>query len=105
MSSSKSYLDFILDQLSGLDEISWRAMMGEYILYYKGRIFGGIYDDRLLVKPTASAVSMMPNAVRELPYEGAKEMLLVENVEDRAFLETLLTAMAEELPLPQKRKS
>jgi len=104
MASSKEYLDFILDQLSGLDEISCRAMMGEYIVYYRGRIVGGIYDDRFLVKPTKSAVAMMPDADKELPYEGAKEMLLVDNVENREFLQELLNAMYEELPAPKKRK-
>ena len=104
MASSKSYLEFIMDQLSGLDGISWRAMMGEYILYYKGKIIGGIYDDRFLVKLTKSAVSMMPKATKELPYEGAKEMLLVDDVENRTFLEDLLTAMYEELPAPKSRQ-
>ena len=104
MASSKTYLEFIMDQLSGLDGVSWRAMMGEYILYYKGKIVGGIYDDRFLVKPTKSAVSMMPKAAKELPYEGAKAMLLVDDVEDRTFLETLLTAMYEDLPAPKKQK-
>ena len=104
MSSSKIYLDFITDQLSGLDDISHRMMMGEYIIYYKGKIIGGIYDDRFLVKPTKSAALLMPEAVRELPYEGAKEMLLVNDVENRSFLETLLTAMYEELLEPKKRK-
>ena len=98
MASSKEYLDFILDQLSGLDEISYRAMMGEYIIYYRGKIVGGVYDDRFLVKPTKSAVKMMPDADKELPYEGAKEMLLVDNVENREFLQELLEAMNEELP-------
>ena len=83
MASSEEYRDFILDQLSGLDEISCRTMMGEYIVYYRGRIVGGIYDDRFLVKPTKTAVAMMPDADKELPYEGAKEMLLVDNVENR----------------------
>ena len=104
MASTKEYLDFILDQLSGLDEISYRAMMGEYIVYYRGRIVGGIYDDRFLVKPTKSAVSMMPDADKELPYEGAKEMLLVDNVENREFLQELLNAMYDELPAPKKKK-
>ena len=104
MASSKEYLDFILDQLSGLDEISYRAMMGEYIVYYRGRIVGGIYDDRFLVKPTKSAVAMMPDADKELPYEGAKEMLLVDNVENREFLQELLNAMYDELPAPKKKK-
>ncbi len=103
MPSGKSYMEFIADQLSGLDGVSWRSMMGEYILYYRERIVGGIYDDRLLVKPTAAAVSMMPSAARERPYEGAKEMLLVDNVEDSVFLKTLLTAMYDELPPPKRR--
>ena len=104
MASSKSYLEFIMDQLSGLDGVTWHAMMGEYILYYKGKIVGGIYDDRFLVKPTKSAVAMMPKAAKELPYEGAKELLLVDDVENRTLLEELLTSMYEELPTPQKRK-
>ena len=104
MASSKSYLDFILDQLSDLDGVSWRAMMGEYILYYKGKIAGGIYDDRLLLKPTPSAVKMMPDAVRETPYAGAKEMLLVDNPDDRAFLSSLLQAMYDELPAAKQRR-
>ena len=103
MASTKAYLDFILDQLSGLDEITYRAMMGEYIIYYRGRIVGGVYDDRFLVKPTKSAAAMMPDAERELPYEGAKEMLLVDDVDDREFLQKLLDAMYEELPEPKVR--
>ena len=104
MASSKEYLDFILEQLSGLDEISYRAMMGEYIIYYRGKIVGGIYDDRFLVKPTKSAVAMMPEADTELPYEGAKEMLLVDNVENKEFLRELLEAMYDELPAFKKKK-
>ena len=104
MASSKAYLAFILEQLSELDEISFKTMMGEYIIYYRGKVVGGIYDDRFLVKPVKSAVAMMPNADRELPYEGAKKMLLVENVENREFLRELLEAMYDELPLPKKRK-
>ena len=103
MASSKEYLDFILEQRSGLENVTWKAMMGEYILYWRGKIVGGIYDDRFLVKPTRSALAMMPDADRELPYEGAKEMLLVDNVDSREFLAELVTAMAEELP-PPKRK-
>ena len=104
MASSKEYLDFIMDQLSGLDEISHRAMMGEYIIYYRGKIVGGIYDDRFLVKPTKSAKAMMPEADLEVPYEGAKEMLLVDNVENRDFLRNLLEAMYDELPAAKKKK-
>ena len=105
MSSSKEYLEYILEQLSDLDEISYRAMMGEYVLYYRGKIFGGIYDDRFLVKPVKAAKDMMPNADMELPYEGAKEMILVDDVDDREFLEELLEAMYDELPAPKKKKN
>ncbi len=104
MASSKDYLDFILEQLSELDDITYRAMMGEYIIYYRGKVVGGIYDDRFLVKPVKSAVKMMPETSLELPYEGAKEMLLVDNVENKEFLRNLLEAMYEELPAPKKKK-
>ena len=98
MASSKDYLDFILEQLSELNEITYRAMMGEYVLYYRGKVFGGIYDDRFLVKPTKTASSMMPDAALELPYEGAKEMILVDDVENKEFLRDLVESMWEELP-------
>ena len=104
MASSKEYLDFILEQLSELDDVSYRAMMGEYIIYYRGKVVGGIYDDRFLVKPTKSAVAMMPNAEMELPYEGAKEMLLVDDVDNKGFLRELLDAMYDELPAAKKKK-
>ncbi len=104
MASSKDYLGYVLDQLSSLDDITYRAMMGEYIIYYQGMIVGGIYDDRFLVKPTKSALDLMPDASRELPYEGAKEMLLVEDVDDRDFLKDLLNAMVDELPALKKKK-
>ena len=102
MASSKEYLNFILDQLSGLGGISYRAMIGEYILYYNGKIVGGIYDDRFLVKPVKVAVAMLPDAKKELPYEGGKEMLLVEDVDNRELLRDLLQAMYEELPAGKK---
>ena len=104
MASNREYLDFILEQLSGLENITYRAMMGEFILYYRGKIIGVIYDDRFLVKPTKSALAMMPDADREIPYEGAKEMLLVDNVDNREFLTELLTSMYDELPEPKKKK-
>ena len=104
MASSKEYLNFILDQLSGLNGISYRAMMGEYIIYYNCKIVGGIYDDRLLIKPVKSAIAMLPDAKMESPYEGGKEMLLVEDVDNRMFLEKLFTAIYEELPEANKRK-
>ena len=103
MASSKEYLDFILEQLSETDDISYRAMMGEYIIYYRGKVIGGIYDDRFLVKPTRSAVAMMPNADMEYPYDGANEMLLVDDVDNKEFLRELLDAMYEELPAVKKK--
>ena len=103
MASTKGYLDFILEQLGETESVTCRAMMGEYILYCRGKIFGGVYDDRLLVKPTRAALAMLPDAVREAPYPGAKEMLLVDRFDDRAFLKTLVEAMADELPAVKKR--
>ena len=97
-------LEFILGQLSELEEITYRAMMGEFIIYYRGKIVGGIYDDRLLVKPVKSAISYMPTAPYELPYEGAKEMLLVDEVDNREFLTGLFHAMYDELPAPKPKK-
>lgn len=104
MASSKEYLEFVLEQLSELDDITYRAMMGEYIIYYRGKVAGGIYDDRFLVKPVKAARELMPNARLEIPYEGAKDMLLVEELEDREFLKRLFEAMYEELPAPKKKK-
>ena len=104
MPSSKEYLDFVLEQLSGLEDISYKAMMGEFIIYYRKKIVGGVYDDRFLVKNVKSARDKMPEASLELPYEGAKEMLLVEEVEDKDFLRDLLEAMYDELPAPKEKK-
>lgn len=104
MASSKEYLQFILEQLSGLEEITYRAMMGEFIIYYRGKIVGGVYDDRLLVKPVKSAISYMPSVSYELPYEGAKKMLLVDEVDDKGFLTGLFDAMYDELPMPKTKK-
>lgn len=104
MASSKAYLEFVLEQLSGAEGITCKAMMGEYILYCHGRIFGGVYDDRFLVKPTPSARRMMPEAPAELPYEGAREMLPVDRIEDRDFLTELVEAMLPELPALKPRK-
>ena len=98
MPSSEAYLNFISDQLSGLDDVTYRKMMGEYIIYYRGRIVGGIYDDRLLVKPVKSAILMINDIVYDVPYEGAKEMILIDEVDDKEFLETLFNSMYEDLP-------
>ena len=103
MSSSKEYLNYILEQLAPLEEIAYRPMMGEYILYYQGKVVGGIYDDRLLVKPVKSAVAYLPAAPRELPYDGAKEMLLVDNVDSKKYLSDLFIAMYDELPTPKQK--
>ena len=104
MASKKDYLEFILEQLSELDDISYRAMMGEFIIYYRGKVVGGIYDDRFLVKTTKSALAMMPDAAREIPYEGAKEMLMVDDIENKEFLRELIEAMYDELPAVKKKQ-
>ena len=104
MASDKDYLDFVLEQLSLLNDITYRAMMGEFIIYYRGKIIGGIYDNRFLVKNVKSARAKMPDAALEVPYEGAKEMLLVDEIEDREFLRDLIEAMYDELPEPKKKK-
>lgn len=103
MASSKEYLEFILEQLSLLEDISYKAMMGEYIIHYRGKIVGGIYDDRFLVKQTKSSLKLMPDADLELPYEGAKEMLMVDEVDNKEFLKELFDAMYPELPAPKKK--
>ena len=104
MASSKEYLQFVLDQLSGLDDITYKSMMGEFIIYYRGKIIGGIYDDRFLVKPVKAALEMMPDAEYELPYEGAKEMILVDDIDNREFLVSLIEKIYPELPSPKKKK-
>lgn len=104
MASSKEYLEFILGQLSELEEITYRAMMGEFIIYFRGKMVGGIYDDRLLIKPVKSAISYVSTVTYELPYEGAKEMLLVDEVDSKEFLTGLFRAMYDELPAPKSKK-
>lgn len=104
MASGKEYLQFILEQLSELEDITYRAMMGEFIIYYRGKIIGGIYDDRLLIKPVKSAVSYMPAASYERPYDGAKEMLLVDEADNKEFLAGLFRTMYDELPSPKAKK-
>ncbi len=104
MPSNKEYLNFILEQLSGLTDITYRAMMGEFLIYYRGKLVGGIYDNRLLVKPVQSAIAYMPQATYSLPYEGAKEMLLVDNVDDKEYLAGLFEAMYDDLPMPKPKK-
>ena len=104
MASTKEYLNFVLEQLSELTDITYKAMMGEFIIYYRGKIVGGVYDDRFLVKPVKAAISLMPDASYELPYDGAKEMLLIDDLDNREFLSKLLNAMYDELPEPKKKK-
>ncbi|MBO6114209.1 MAG: TfoX/Sxy family protein [Lachnospiraceae bacterium] len=103
MASSRQYLDYVLEQLSTLEEISYKAMMGEFIIYYNGKVVGGIYDDRFLVKQTKSSKKLMPDAPLELPYEGAREMFLVEDVDNKEFLNRLFNEMYDELPVPKKK--
>ena len=104
MPSTKEYLNFILEQLSDLNEITYKSMMGEFLIYCRGKLVGGIYDDRLLVKPVKSAIEYMPQATYSLPYEGAKEMLLVDNVDDKEYLAGLFEAMYDDLPMPKIKK-
>ena len=104
MASTKEYLDFIMEQLSGAGDVSYRPMMGEYVVYFRGKVIGGIYDDRFLVKNTPGARKLMPSAPTELPYEGAKQMLLVEELDDKDFLSSLLGALFSDLPEPKKKK-
>ena len=104
MATGKEYIAFILEQLSDLDEITSRSMMGEYMIYYRGKIAAYVCDDRLLVKPVEAAKTLMPNARMEAPYEGAKEMLLVEEVDNKEFLTMLFNAMYDQLPEPKAKK-
>lgn len=103
MASSKEYLDFVLEKLSGLDQIRTRPMMGEYILYYREKVIGGIYDNRLLLKPVKSVDEILPDGLYEAPYPGAKKMLLVEDLEDERLLAQLITAIYDELPSRKKK--
>lgn len=105
MASSREYLDFILEQLSQVDGITYRPMMGEYIIYCYGKVIGGIYDDRFLVKPVKAALQLMPDAPLEEPYPTGKPMLLVDNVDSPEFLRELIEAMLPELPAPKQKKS
>ena len=104
MASSREYLDFVLGQLSDVCDVSYRPMMGEYVIYYKGKVIDGVYDNRFLIKSTKSARNLMPDATMECPYDGAKEMILVDRIEDKEFLKTLLNAMYDELPAPKKKR-
>ena len=103
MASSKEYLSFILEQLSGTEDVSCRPMMGEYVIYFRGKVIGGIYDDRFLVKKTNSAVALLPDAQSAFPYDGGREMLLVDQLEDRALLQDLLKALDADLPASKKK--
>lgn len=103
MSTSKDFVAYVMEQLSGLEGVSNRAMMGEYVLYYKDKVIGGLYDNRLLLKPVSAALELLPDGPMELPYEGAKKMLLIEDLENRELLERLFTAMYDQLPATKKR--
>ena len=103
MATSRGYFDYIYQQLSGIEDISFRPMMGEYVIYYRDKIIGGLYDDRFLIKPAKGALELMPKASEEIPYEGAKPMLLVEETDDAAFLTELIKKIYPELPAPKKK--
>ena len=103
MSSTKEYLDFVLEQLSDLPDIDYRAMMGEFIIYYHGRVIGGIYDNRFLIKPTKSAKEILPNAPMETPYPKGSPMIMIPDIENRELLVQLFNAMYLELPDRKKR--
>ena len=104
MASSKEYLSLVLEQLSDLEGISYRAMMGEYILYFRDKIVGGIYDNRLLIKPVPSAIALLPTPTYAIPYKGGKEMLLIDDVDNKEFLCKLCLSMYGELPVVKKKK-
>ena len=97
MASTKEYLDYVLEQLSEVDGLRYRPMMGEYLIYCRNRLVGGVYDDRLLVKPTKSALALLPDAPREEPYPGGRPMLLVTEMENKRLLQELLEAIAGEV--------
>lgn len=103
MASSKEFLDFVLEQLSDLDGVTYRPMMGEYILYVDGKVVGGLYDDRLLVKPVKGAKALLPDAPLQLPYEGGSDMLFVDEVDDRLLLADLFRTLATEVPAKKKK--
>lgn len=105
MSSSKEYLDFVLEQLSDLPDITYRAMMGEYVIYYRGRVVAGIYDDRFLIKPTKSAVAILPDAPMEIPYSGGHPMIMVTDIENRELLCDLFNAIYADLPAPKTKNA
>lgn len=102
MASTKEYLEYVLDLLSGLNDISYRYMMSEYVIYYRGKVFGGVYDDKFLVKPTKTVLEMMTDAEFEIPYEGGKAMVLVDT-EDRDFIKEMVEKMWDEIPIPKKK--
>lgn len=104
MATSKEYLEYATEQFSAVGDVSTRPMMGEYVLYYKGKVIGGIYDSRILIKPVKAAVSMMNDAEYQIPYQGAKPMILLDDIENSEFIKSLFEAMYPELPEPKKRK-
>lgn len=104
MSTKKEFVDHIIEQLAELGDVYCRSMMGEYIVYYGGKIAAYVCDNRLLVKPVESAKALMADPIYEPPYAGAKDMLLVEDVDDKDFLLKLFRAMYDELPAPKPKK-
>ena len=103
MASSKEYLEYVLDLLSGLDDIRYRYMMSEYVIYYRDKVFGGVYDDRFLIKPTKTVLERFPDAEFASPYPGGREMVVLDT-EDRTFIKQLVMDMTEEIPAPKEKR-
>ena len=101
MASSAEYLDYVLDLLADVPEVTTRKMMGEYLLYSSGKLFGGVYDDRFLVKDTEASRAVL--SASEIPYDGASEMMLVD-IEDRDAVADLVIRMLPERPEPKRRR-
>lgn len=103
MATKQSFLEYVSAQLDGLD-VRFRPMMGEYVVYYREKVIGGLYDDALAVKDVPTARALLPDAEPQPPYPGAKGMLFVDRLDDREFLAELFEAMWPELPAPKPRK-
>lgn len=104
MASHEQYLQYILDQLSLLQDITYRKMMGEYLIYYQDKLIGGIYDDCFLLKPVPILLSFIKKPLYKKPYPHAKKMIWLKELDDKEFLAVLIRDMYESLPVKKKRK-
>lgn len=103
MSTTIDYYEYLQEQLEPIGNIRYRKMMGEYCVYYRDKVIGGIYDNRFLIKNINASRLYLPNTTLEIPYQGAKPMILVEELSDKELLKKLMIAMYEELPTPKKK--